>query len=306
MFTFVGGAIGLLVVLSIGTPEKYTSDYVLDILTMGVGLATYLRAAYVPRAIVNVVVALSTIIVSLQIATGSGKDPSSLAVVFYVWIALFCFSFLSTYESLAHIVFVILAYTLAIIFGEKPSAPIADWILTTSTVIVASISSGFLNYTIRKLAVTDALTGISNRKGWDLAVSREIARARRTNNFVVVGIIDLDQFKHLNDTHGHHFGDEILKSAANTIKASLRTFDVVARWGGDEFVFLALITDDIHAHALLMRLSESLHGVAKHRCGAVLSRPILDTIRLVSHADRVLYEAKANPELSYVLDTSAT
>ncbi len=302
-FAIVGGIIGQLVTIALGTPKKYIIDYLLDSGVMLIGFLTFKRAEHIPRTTINGVVAISTVVISVEIATGSGMDPSSMAIVFYVWIALFCFSFLSTYESIAQIAFVILTYSAAAVFGDQPSAPLADWILTVSTVIVAAISSGYLNYTIRKLALTDSLTSISNRKGWDLAVSREISRAKRSNMLVMVGIIDLNHFKKINDEFGHFHGDKILQEVAKALQSTLRPFDVVARWGGDEFVFLALIKDSGHAKTLLQRISSTLEVISKHRCGAVVSRPVSDTLRLVSHADKILYQAKAHSENSFLLDT---
>lgn len=229
-------------------------------------------------------------------------DPSSMATVFYVWVALFCFAFLSTYESLAQITFAIICYSLAEIYGDRPSAPVADWILTVSTIIVASVSSGYLNYTIRKLAITDSLTGISNRKGWELAVTREIARAKRIEHLVVVGIIDLDNFKEINDNFGHTVGDQVLRDTASALKNALRPFDVVARWGGDEFVFMTLISEASYADGLLKRITSAVQSVTDHRCGAVVSRPIMDIVRLVSHADKILYDAKDHPDRSFLID----
>ena len=87
----------------------------------------------------------------------------------------------------------------------------------------------------REEATTDALTGLLNRRGWDLAVEREEARCRRFGDPSSVLVIDLDRLKVINDTHGHQAGDQHILKAAKALTASVRGYDHVARIGGDEF-----------------------------------------------------------------------
>lgn len=91
---------------------------------------------------------------------------------------------------------------------------------------------------LREHANYDALTGLANRVHFERTVSKALARAARRRSVCVIGMIDLDGFKAINDTHGHDAGDEVLRRVASRLGNALREYDMVARVGGDEFLFL--------------------------------------------------------------------
>jgi diguanylate cyclase (GGDEF)-like protein len=107
---------------------------------------------------------------------------------------------------------------------------------------------------MRHLAETDPLTGILNRRGLELELEREVERANRHGNPLCLILFDLDDFKLLNDTHGHDVGDEALIGVAREITPHLRDGDVFARWGGEEFSVLAPDTELEEACVLADRL----------------------------------------------------
>ncbi len=90
----------------------------------------------------------------------------------------------------------------------------------------------------KEKAVTDSLTGLSNRRAFHDHAELELKRAKRYNHNFSVAYIDLDNFKVVNDTYGHLEGDELLKAVANELRKSARETDIVARLGGDEFALL--------------------------------------------------------------------
>ena len=98
---------------------------------------------------------------------------------------------------------------------------------------------------IRVLSNTDTLTGLPNRRFFSELLHNEIARVQRYGGIFSVAMVDVDHFKAVNDTFGHETGDNLLKSLAHLMKASVRKSDMVARWGGEEFVIL-LLNADIH------------------------------------------------------------
>ncbi len=104
----------------------------------------------------------------------------------------------------------------------------------------------------------DPLTGTLNRKGMDDAMEREISRARRRDSPLCVGLLDVDNFKQLNDTYGHQAGDEALRHLANVIRDNVRPQDSVARYGGEEFLLLLPDTDTEDAATALTRLQRAL------------------------------------------------
>ena len=93
---------------------------------------------------------------------------------------------------------------------------------------------------LQNLAITDELTSLYNRRGFRLMAEQELRHAQRINAETVLLSIDVDNFKTINDTFGHEEGDKVLKLVAETLTQSFRVTDIIARWGGDEFVVLAL------------------------------------------------------------------
>jgi diguanylate cyclase (GGDEF)-like protein len=91
---------------------------------------------------------------------------------------------------------------------------------------------------LETLAGTDALTNIPNRRSWDDELPRALARALRLNEMVCVALLDLDNFKQYNDTHGHQAGDMLLQEVVSAWSTTLRTSDFMARYGGEEFAVI--------------------------------------------------------------------
>ncbi len=108
----------------------------------------------------------------------------------------------------------------------------------------------------RQLLNEDALTGALNRRGLDQTLNREIARAQRTRTAMSVAMLDLDQFKQVNDRHGHDAGDRMLVHFTALIRSVMRKSDALARYGGEEFTLILPETDARGAHKLLERLRE--------------------------------------------------
>lgn len=115
----------------------------------------------------------------------------------------------------------------------------------------------------RKLARTDDLTGVINRRSFFEAAQQEINRARRNRHPFTVAYLDIDDFKLINDHFGHSAGDKVLRTVTQMIKSTLREIDVVARLGGDEFVFLMPETDDEAAQAVVARVHHNIMRVTR-------------------------------------------
>jgi diguanylate cyclase (GGDEF)-like protein len=142
------------------------------------------------------------------------------------------------------------------------------------------------------LAHNDGLTGIPNRRAWDLELPREMARVRRSGGRLDVALLDLDHFKGYNDDHGHQGGDRLLKEAAAAWQTRMRRTDLLARYGGEEFA--VLLRDGTQAEAVMVL--DDLRAVMP--AGQTFSAEIAEwdgherPERLVGRADRALYEAK--------------
>lgn len=111
---------------------------------------------------------------------------------------------------------------------------------------------------LEQWAMTDSLTGLHNRRHTLLLAELEFQRARRYRHPLTTLMVDVDHFKHVNDTHGHAAGDQVLHAVATRCRRSLREIDLMGRYGGDEFVVLLIETDLVGAQRVAERLRQSV------------------------------------------------
>jgi diguanylate cyclase (GGDEF)-like protein len=111
----------------------------------------------------------------------------------------------------------------------------ANWLVGHG---VTALENARLHRTVQRQALVDGLTGLANRRLCEAALEKEVSRADRFSDPVTLVLADLDDFKTINDAHGHPAGDEVLREFARTLKDCLRDIDLAARWGGEEFAFV--------------------------------------------------------------------
>lgn len=150
-------------------------------------------------------------------------------------------------------------------------------------------------------ATTDPLTGIANRRRADEELLRQVAHARRYGQPFGVVLVDLDNFKAVNDTYGHEVGDEVLVAAVARLRSGIRAADLLGRWGGEEFVILAPQTSHADTCAMAERCREAMavHGGERQRQRVTASFGVAtfdvdedDARSLMRRADLAMYEAK--------------
>jgi diguanylate cyclase (GGDEF)-like protein len=161
------------------------------------------------------------------------------------------------------------------------------------------------------LSRTDPLTGLLNARGLFERVNSELVRLRRRRAPLAMFVIDLDGLKTINDRHGHRAGDDALRSLAAVIRSQLRTTDVGARWGGDEFAILASNTSASAALAVAERiraliLQQSAASPLSASIGVATIDPSSERVptdcdRLMRAADGAMYEAKQRGRNNVVL-----
>jgi diguanylate cyclase (GGDEF)-like protein len=113
------------------------------------------------------------------------------------------------------------------------------------------------NKYLRKFARTDKLTGLNNRAGYDEHMSVQINLASRMEKPLSIIVVDLDYFKNVNDTYGHTFGDNVLKTASKILDGKSRKSDIVCRFGGEEFVLILPETTSEGAAALAEKMRKA-------------------------------------------------
>jgi diguanylate cyclase (GGDEF)-like protein len=145
---------------------------------------------------------------------------------------------------------------------------------------------------LNELASCDGLTGLTNRRTWDGLLAGGLERARRQNTTTTVVLIDIDHFKHFNDTLGHQAGDRLLKEAAAAWRGQLRDNDVLARYGGEEFIALLPECDATGAAEILDRLRDVMPEHQTFSAGIATWDGEEAADRLVARADAALYAAK--------------
>jgi diguanylate cyclase (GGDEF)-like protein len=147
-------------------------------------------------------------------------------------------------------------------------------------------------------AAQDFLSGTLNRRGIERALAAEMARSHRCGAPLVVGLLDLDHFKHLNDTMGHAAGDKALASVASLLLQNLRPYDHIGRFGGDEFLVVMPDTLPAQAFQILERIHEVAGGILDSKLtlsvGLTVIDPADDLASMVARADSALYEAKSS------------
>ncbi|MCP5015343.1 MAG: GGDEF domain-containing protein [Ketobacter sp.] len=172
------------------------------------------------------------------------------------------------------------------------------------TALVFPLRNGLRYHEAVRASLTDGLTGAGNRISLDSILSREVDQANRYGHPLSVLILDLDYFKHINDTFGHAVGDHVLRNIANAIKATCRNADMTFRYGGEEFVVLLNKTDVAGAKIGAERVRRIIENL--DICLGDASIPVTTSIGVASlchgesregllkRADKALYGAKAN------------
>ena len=168
-------------------------------------------------------------------------------------------------------------------------------------VVVATILSRLRTNTDHwtNLARTDPLTGVFNRRAFIEIANLELARADRYQRSLSLAFLDIDDFKQVNDEGGHEDGDQLLVEVALTLRRHLRAFDVVARYGGDEFVLLLPEASEEATGLVLDKLMVALRTAMRDRWRATVSigavtvdAPRTTLERLLQQADKLVYVAK--------------
>ena len=157
---------------------------------------------------------------------------------------------------------------------------------------------------LRNQSIRDPLTGLFNRRYMEESLNREIQRASRSGRYASLVMLDLDHFKHFNDTFGHQAGDVLLKEVAATIKTRVRAGDLACRYGGEEFSIIIAEADAEGAHKCVESIRDAIKHLSVHHRGQTLGAITVSAgiasfpahgnnpEDLTHAADKALYQAK--------------
>ena len=229
------------------------------------GAALLLAGGRVPIWTLHGMPVVATLLTTLSIIFTS--DPTSAYAMFYLWVGLYSFYFLSRFEAVLQIAFVIVSYAtaLAILDGGGSSSPseseVHHLVVLTGTLVVGGSLLLYLRSRLEDLmgrlsdaARTDLLTDLPNTRSLRDTLTVELERARLGNSKVSVLVLNLDRFKAVNQSLGHRTGDELLRQIATLFQEATRRIDTVARTGPTEFTIVMPESAETDAYLLAEQL----------------------------------------------------
>lgn len=291
---WASGAVAVISVL----PLRHWSSSSLIAMIVAVSIALAFAAMRItigsrlPRSSLQVDVGLGNLLVSVVVAADT-SEHISLANLYFL-VAFFAFLYLPLRSALAHTTAAGAAYAAVLGLDPTPVEPrVIAWLAVFGTVAVLGAVIIALVSVLRVAAREDPLTGLANRRTWDERFEEEIKRSRRSGEKLSVVVVDLDDFKTVNDANGHDVGDRLLRDLAGVWQTIVRDGgDFLARFGGDEFVLLAPHADETGVRRLVKRLTDTLPDGISASFGTATWDGTENASDLLRRADRAMYQAK--------------
>ena len=268
-----------------------TSVAVLAVGSLCVLLAAtvYLFGLRAPRVSIPGLLAMTTGVTSLLVATATSRADVALSALAYPWVCLYAAHFLSRRAAYVYVGLIAVGFGMSSAASGLPNL-VGAWVLVTGTVTAVTAVTASLVATMRRQSETDPLTLVANRAGFRRLADQVLASAARRGEPVSLVLCDIDGLKQINDANGHAAGDAVLTGTVGEWRSVLRGNDVLARLGGDEFAVLMPDTSHDGAQASVERLraatdSSFSAGIATWTPGASLDS-------LLADADAAMYACK--------------
>ena len=268
-------------------------------------------ARRLPRAVYPVAMLIATMVITITMYFNGERlgAPSSGTQVYYVWVALYAGYFFTWAEIVLQLVAIAALYAEILAIVHVGSVAPTRWLLTVAMACGAAAIVHLLKRRNDQLvgrlhaaARRDPLTGVANRQAFDERLNHELAVTRRSGHPTAVVLLDVDDFKRINDRHGHVAGDEVLRTVATVAARSVRETDLVARLGGDEFAAILPGAGTEQAYQAGERVRLAVLDEQSAAPGAItftISAGVVDSVdageapdSVVTNADRALYSAK--------------
>lgn len=257
---FVGGGLGAIGPDALHDPPHPATIYLLPLLAIVSGVVIWALSSRLPHRYLHIVAVVATLEVALTVALAD-----QLFSTYYTFIAIFtAYVFRSRRAIAGHIAFAALCAFAPILYDpDMAREGLLQGLILVPTLVLAGGTVALLRERLaasedryRDRSERDPLTGVGNYRMLGLRLSRELSRHQRFARPLALFVIDLDDFKRVNDSYGHQRGDAVLQEVARALAGCVRHHDIVVRQGGDEFAVVAPETD----RAAASQLAERLHG----------------------------------------------
>jgi diguanylate cyclase (GGDEF)-like protein len=239
----------------ISSREPTTLVAAVGALAVVASVVIWVFGARIPMLGFELLAAAGSLTASAMVAHAATHGGMMITAFAYPWIAIYAAHFFPRRGVFVQGVLISAGFAVGLLAGGL-SQVVIYWVIVTATIWSICLVLGHLSESLRRQADTDPLTGLLNRNGFLAAAIREHAIAQRSGNRLALALIDLDGFKQINDLRGHVIGDRLLADLGRSWRERLRTGDILARHGGDEFVLLLPATSPEGALAVLDRLHD--------------------------------------------------
>ncbi|MGA9874432.1 MAG: GGDEF domain-containing protein [Solirubrobacteraceae bacterium] len=253
LFLFKGLVCVAVVAFPISATEPSALIGVAGALAFVGAVGVWLFARRIPTFGFELLAGCGSIVTSCVVAHADTHGGMMIAAFSYPWIAIYSAHFFPRRAVIAQGLLISVGFGVGLLWGGMSHVAIY-WVIVTVTIWSICLVLGHLSESLRRQADTDPLTGLLNRNGFLAVANREHAIAQRSGNPLTLALLDLDGFKQINDRRGHVMGDRVLADLGHAWSERLRTGDILARHGGDEFVLLLPATSPQDAVAVLDRL----------------------------------------------------
>jgi diguanylate cyclase (GGDEF)-like protein len=307
--SIAGGAVTIFLVVI--NPQYSRGHNTVVLASCGVAIALGLLLLVLPDRTPRWVVRASPLVDTglIALCTWVARSPTDGTELLMVWPVLFASYFLGSRDGWINVAAVVVSYTptAMVVLGSSGLTPTVYMAGTTvlAMLIVSALRQQITHLVeaLQREARTDGLTGLLNRRAWDEAFHREIARRERQGGSLSLLMIDIDHFKRINDTMGHPAGDAALRRVAALLRTQTRAADILGRVGGEEFA-IVLVDCDVdrateRAEQIRARIKDAAQrwpeagmAVTVSIGAAAIPRHAADGSQLMTLADHALYAAK--------------
>ena len=262
---FIGGGLGAIPADALHRPAHEPAIYLLPLLALVSGLVCWLIADRVSTRWLPLMTAIATFEIAL-----TEYFAGQVFAIFYILVCFFA-AYVFTDRRMIAFQFAlasVMALLPAVYDPETARETLIQGLVLIPTLLLTAGAITFLRERLaaseerfRRLAESDPLTGVGNYRALLQKMPGELSRHRRHGRPLAVVVFDLDDFKQVNDEHGHQRGDRVLQEVAGSLMGSVRASDVLVRHGGDEFCVVAPETDGDEAEELAARLRQGVKQV---------------------------------------------